>query len=64
MNVRLRVRYDGPIRAPFSTRDRIADLEVLVDGMQPYYLPLYPDRDVARANPARRVANAIMSVFR
>lgn len=63
-NVRLQVRYDGPIKAPFSTGDRVADLEVLVDGMQPYHLPLYADRDVARANPARRVVNAIAGIFR
>lgn len=63
-NVRLRVVYDGPIQAPFTTRDAVADLEVSIDGMPPYLLPLYPDRAVGRANPAWRVLNGLAGMFR
>lgn len=59
----LKVRYRGPIVAPFTSSDTIAELEIAVEGMEPYRIPLKPETDVEVANPLQRVVNGVLGIF-
>jgi D-alanyl-D-alanine carboxypeptidase (penicillin-binding protein 5/6) len=58
--VRLAVHYDGPLVAPIAKGQKVAELEVTVDGFTPYRVPLNAANDVARANPWQRLANGVL----
>lgn len=57
--VTLRVRYEGPIRAPVAEGQEIAELAVFFDGRQVSTLPLVAKRSVASATPLQRVFNGV-----
>lgn len=55
--VRMKVRYDGPLQAPLQRGVAYASLEVRVDGMPPYTVPLLAAQDVPAANALQRTLN-------
>ena len=57
--VSLKVRYDGPLRAPVVKGERIARLAIFFDGEQVGALPLVAKRSVASATLLQRVFNGI-----
>lgn len=57
--VTLKVRYEGPVRAPITAGQQIAELAVFFDGKQVSALPLVAKRSVASATPLQRVFNGI-----
>lgn len=57
--VTLKVRYDGPVRAPIRQGERIAELAIFFDGEQVSTLPLVAKRSVASATHLQRVFNGI-----
>ena len=57
--VTLSVRYEGPIRAPISQGERIADLVVAIEGMPESRIPLYAEQDIEVAGPVQRLVNGI-----
>lgn len=61
--IQLRVHYDGPLRAPISKGQHVADLEIAVEGMEPSRLPLIAGEDVAEAGIFARVRNGILGWF-
>lgn len=61
--MQLRVVYDGPIKAPFKAGQHIADLKVMSPGMQPQYLPLVAEKDVAEAGFFGRAWAGFLSLF-
>lgn len=61
--VTLSVHYRGPVVAPIHKGQRIADLEVTVDGLAPGRVPLYAARDVGKAGPLDRLRNGLINLF-
>ena len=55
--VTLSVRYEGPIRAPISKGERIADLVIAIEGMPESRIPLHAEQDVEVAGPVQRLVN-------
>lgn len=60
---RLQVHYEGPLRAPIAKGQRVAELEIAVEGMEPSHIPLYAAEDVSEASLLARVANGIIGWF-
>ncbi len=58
----LRLRYKGPIRAPIAAGSEIAQLEVHVDGFEPYRVPLIAAAEVPEANALQRIRNGLMGL--
>lgn len=61
--VTLAVRYEGPLVAPVRKGDKVAELEIRVDGLAPGFVPLYAGRDVAPAGPFDRLVNGALSLL-
>jgi serine-type D-Ala-D-Ala carboxypeptidase (penicillin-binding protein 5/6) len=61
--VRLKVRYRGPLVAPIVKGARVADLEVGVDGVESSRIPLYAAEDVPVAGVLARLRNGLMNLF-
>ena len=61
--LRLKVVYDGPIKAPFRKGDHIADLVVEAPDMAPQRLPLVAAVDVGEAGFFRRAWAGLTSLF-
>lgn len=59
----LSLYYRGPVEAPFKAGDRIAELEVAVEGLYTYRIPLEAAEDVEKANIFHRVLNAVLGLF-
>lgn len=57
--VTLKVRYEGPLRAPIRKGDQIAELAIFFDGEQVSTLPLVAKRSVASATPLQRIFNGM-----
>lgn len=57
--VTLKVRYEGPVRAPITQGQRIAELAIFFDGRQVSALPLVAKHSVASASQLQRVFNGI-----
>jgi D-alanyl-D-alanine carboxypeptidase (penicillin-binding protein 5/6) len=58
--LQLTVHYQGPLVAPISAGDRVAELEVSLDGFAPYRVPLIAGNDVAKANSWQRLRNGVL----
>ncbi|QIQ88104.1 MAG: D-alanyl-D-alanine carboxypeptidase [Erythrobacter sp.] len=58
-DVKLSVHYDGPLRAPLATGDRVATLRIEVPGMEDASIPLVAGESVGEAGPLDRIVNAI-----
>ena len=61
--VRLSIRYEGPLRAPITKGEQVAELEIAVDGMEPARVPLSAAQDVPVANIAERLVNGVAGLF-
>jgi D-alanyl-D-alanine carboxypeptidase (penicillin-binding protein 5/6) len=62
-DVKLSIRYRGPIEAPIAEGQPVAFLHVAVDGEEPHDVPLLATETVARANPVMRLWNGIMGLL-
>lgn len=60
----LSVYYEGPLKAPIQAGERIAQLEIRVDGMPPSRIPLYAGYAVETAGPLDRLRNGMAGLFR
>lgn len=61
--VTLELRYSGPLQAPIAEGAEVARLRILVEGQQPYEVPLEAAEDVDQANVLERVANGIVGLI-
>lgn len=61
---KLTIRYDGPLEAPLEEGERVAELEIAVDGMPTSRVPLVAGEDVAKANDWQRLKNGVVGLFR
>ena len=62
-NIRMQVSYDGPLRAPIQSGQRVAVLQLEVDGMPTSRIPLVADHNVQRATVFDRVMNGFLGWF-
>ncbi|MBX7526812.1 D-alanyl-D-alanine carboxypeptidase family protein [Qipengyuania vesicularis] len=62
-DVRLSVSYEGPVQAPISQGEEIAELVVSVEGMPDYRVPLVAGQDVGEAGLVRRALNGVLGWF-
>jgi len=57
--ISLKIRYEGPIRAPISSGQELAELIVMLDGEQVSAVPLFAQVDVREANIFERMMNGL-----
>ncbi len=57
--VQFSIRYHGPIEAPINQGEQVAQLRVLVEGMQPFEVPLEAVESVPAADFWQRIGNGI-----
>ncbi|WFL77073.1 D-alanyl-D-alanine carboxypeptidase [Altererythrobacter arenosus] len=62
-DISMRLKYDGPIRAPFDEGDEIAELELTVAGMPTSRIPLVARQTVDEANAFERIWNGVAGWF-
>ncbi len=62
-NMQVKVRYDGPIRAPIKAGDHVADLVVTTPDTPPAVVPLVAGADVEEAGFFRRIWLGLLSLF-
>jgi len=62
-NVRVKVVYDGPIKAPIAKGQQIAQLIVSTDDTEPQVMPLVAGEEVAEAGIFGRIWNGLKSFF-
>jgi len=62
-NMKMKVSYDGPIKAPIKAGDHIADLIVTTPDTPPAVVPLVAGSDVEEEGFFRRVWLGILSIF-
>jgi D-alanyl-D-alanine carboxypeptidase (penicillin-binding protein 5/6) len=60
--VRLSIRYRGPVEAPIAAGDPVAFLHVEVPGQEPHDLPLVAAEPVERANVFQRLRNGLVGL--
>ena len=58
-NVRMTIRYDGPLRAPIAAGDPVATLVIEAPDMEPARVPLLAKDSIENAGFFARIANAI-----
>lgn len=61
--VKLTIHYEGPLEAPIRQGERIAQLEIEVDGLPPSRVPLETAAAVEKAGVWRRLVNGLLGVF-
>ncbi|WP_225425507.1 D-alanyl-D-alanine carboxypeptidase family protein [Pelagerythrobacter rhizovicinus] len=61
---RLTIRYDGPLQAPLREGERVAELEIAVEGAPPSRVPLLAGQAVEEANGWQRLVNGVVGMFR
>ena len=62
-NVRVKVAYDGPIKAPIAKGQHVADLIVSTQDTPPQTMPLVADRAVGKAGFFGRMWTGLTSLF-
>ncbi|WP_407692150.1 D-alanyl-D-alanine carboxypeptidase family protein [Qipengyuania gaetbuli] len=62
--VSMTIRYDGPLRAPVATSEKIAELLVQVEGLPEYSVPLVAEEAVEEAGFFDRVINGVRGWLR
>lgn len=62
-DIRARIVYDGPVRAPIAVGEHIAELEIMVEGSEPSRVPLYASEAVGPAGPLARMINGVIGWF-
>jgi len=60
----LTIRYEGPLQAPLEEGQRVAELEISIDGAPPSRVPLVTGEAVAQANGWQRLVNGIVGLVR
>lgn len=60
---KLTIRYDGPLQAPLEKGERVAELEIAVEGEAPSHVPLVTGAAVAGANDWQRLKNGVVGLF-
>ena len=61
--VKLSIRYRGPVEAPIAQGQPVAFLRVEVPGQQPHDVPLVAVAPVERANVLERLRNGLLGLF-
>ncbi len=61
--ITLALTYRGPVQAPVREGERIASLEVHMDGFEPYSVPLEAAESVSSANLWQRLVNGVLGWF-
>ncbi len=61
--VKLSVRYRGPVEAPIAKGQQVAFLHVEVPGQQPHDVPLVAAEPIERANPLERLRNGLLGLL-
>jgi len=61
--VSMKLHYRGPLVAPVAKGTRVADAEVLVDGVESSRIPLYAAQDVPVAGIFARMRNGLLNLF-
>jgi D-alanyl-D-alanine carboxypeptidase (penicillin-binding protein 5/6) len=61
-NLRARIVYSGPVRAPIARGQHIADLVVTTADMPPQTMPLVAEADVGEAGFFGRIWNGLKSI--
>ena len=61
-DVRVTLRYRGPIEAPVAKGAEVAELVVAAPGQPSHVLPLYAAKDVGRAGPLARLRNGVFGL--
>ncbi len=61
--VGLTVRYQGPLRAPIAKGEKVAELEIAVEGLRTSRVPLVAGSDVDEANLAEQLVNGVVALF-
>jgi serine-type D-Ala-D-Ala carboxypeptidase (penicillin-binding protein 5/6) len=59
--IKLNLVYKGPLKAPVSKGEQVAELEIAVEGLPPARVPLVASTAVDQATTFRRIANALQS---
>lgn len=59
--VKLTLRYEGPLQAPIAKGEEVAELVVSIEGMPEYRVPLVANEEVLEATVLQRVFNALRS---
>lgn len=62
-NVRMTIRYDGPLRAPIAAGDPVATLVIEAPNMEPASVPLLAKDSIDNAGFFARITNAIAGWF-
>lgn len=62
-SVKLTIHYEGPLQAPVRQGERIAQLEIEVDGLPPSRVPLVTAAAVEEAGVWRRLVNGLVGIF-
>lgn len=60
-DVTLNVIYEGPLKTPIAQGEKVAELEILVDGLPPARVPLTAGEAIDRAGALQRIFNAFQS---
>lgn len=58
--VQMTLHYRGPVAAPIAKGAKIAELEVQVEGFEPYRVPLTAAESISAANPLQRLINGVL----
>jgi len=61
--VSMRLHYRGPLVAPIVQGARVAEVQVLVDGVESSSIPLYAGKTVPAAGVLARMRNGLMNLF-
>lgn len=61
--IKLVIRYEGPLQAPIAKGEQVAELELTVADLPPSRVPLVAARDVPEANSFQRLRNGLAGLF-
>ena len=62
-NVDVIMRYNGPVAAPISKRQRVGELIVTREGLSPARFDLVATEEVGEANAMQRLRNGLLGLF-
>lgn len=62
--ISLSIHYDGPLKAPVRAGEKVAELEIAVDGMTSSRVPLFASNSVAPAKGLDRLWNGLAGLVR
>lgn len=62
-DISLSLSYEGPLRAPVEEGEKVAELDISIDGMEPFSVPLFAAKAAEKASFLQRISNGISSLF-